>query len=74
MARVRHTAEVRVSEVVYLGPTKPRATPTSVPLTKKQMNSLAVQAALKIADGDASRLRFEEDGSIIVANKARTER
>jgi len=65
---------VRVTEVAYLGPTKPRATPTSAPvLTKKQMNSVAVQAALKIADGDASRLRFEEDGSIIVANKPRTE-
>ena len=73
MPKVRHTAEVHVSDVVAPVVPKPRATPVRGPkLTVEQMNSLAVRTALKIAGGDASRLRFETDGSVLVTNRARS--
>jgi len=73
MPRVRHTAEVHVSDVVEPVVTKERAKPTFQPrAAKRAINQRAVRTALRIAGGDASRLQFLDDGSVLVANKART--
>lgn len=38
----------------------------------REIPPAALEHALRLAGGDRSRLRFEKDGSIVVANEPRT--
>lgn len=70
-----------VSLVSVTGPVRKIARPVQRPRVARaaqpaesHVHPLAVAAALRLAGGDASRLRFQPDGSVLIANDARARR
>lgn len=64
----------RGNRIVSVARTRPYAEPAPSgggPVSVRRIPEAALDAALILADGDASRLRFEDDGSVTVANAPR---
>lgn len=64
----------RGNRIVSVSRTRPYTEPAPgpAPVAVRRIPEAALDAALVLADGDASRLVFEADGSVTVANAPRT--
>ena len=73
MPNIRDIAQVRVRNFEASRRTRRRSQPrtTASPLVVERVNEAALEAALTLAGGDTSRLRFLPDGSVLVANTSR---
>jgi hypothetical protein len=49
----------------------PRTSGPSQPVTVVKVPKVVLRDALRLADGDASRLQIQRDGSVLVRNHAR---
>lgn len=59
------------NEVRMMTSTRPETRATRPGVTVRQVPRAALQAALRLADGDISRLRCDPDGSVFVSNASR---
>lgn len=65
----------RGGRIVSVARTRPYTrddAPVSGQVSVQRIPEAALDAALRLADGDASRLRFHDDGSVTVANAPRS--
>jgi len=72
MAKVQHQVRisgnvVRVVELVSRG----RGRPPKHKVTTYRVHPVALATALRLAEGDASRLELHKDGSVTVANRGK---
>jgi len=61
-----------VSERTVLHRPRPmRVVPEPVPVNRRNVDPLIMEAALRLTNGDVSRINLRDDGSIVITNRAR---
>jgi hypothetical protein len=72
MPKVQHQVRItgNVVKIVEYEPPR-RGRPANHPVTTYRVHPLALEAALELADGDKTRLRPQQDGTIYVENRGK---
>lgn len=61
-----------VSERTVLHRPRPeRVVPEPVPVNRRNVDPLIMEAALRLTGGDVSRINLRDDGSIVITNRPR---
>jgi hypothetical protein len=62
---------VTTERTVLHRPRPVRVAPEPVPVERRNVDPLIMEAALRLTNGDVSRINLRDDGSIVITNRPR---